>query len=123
MERRNEKSRTTLTEKIATMKPVETGRSIRKLFRLTKSPRERKQRKRLVPDSFTGHMTADAGLEARIEQLPFEVDQEFEILMKKAISRAPKKKAAGVEGIFVEALQCASKEMASLLTTIWRKGS
>lgn len=54
-------------------------------------------------------------------QLAFTIDEEFKTFVKEAITRAPKRKVAGSDGLFSEASCCALDQIARLLTAKWKK--
>lgn len=110
-----------LIEQITRAKPEHTGHWVRKLMMITKGGISTNSTDKLVPHTFTGHMTTGSEEGVEIHQTKFTTDETFEGQIKMAIKRAPRMKATGADDMFTEVLNSAPDETARILNAIWRK--
>lgn len=118
---RKERRRKQMIGALSKAKPQDVSGWTRKLVNEAQENLTPGNHPELDPGSFTAHMATKAGEGFIVTQLPFVVDEEFELLVKEAIIRAPKRKASGSDELFTEAFNCAPEQMAKLLTAVWKK--
>lgn len=114
------KIRKQLAANLAQEKPQDVSIWTRKLMEKINDGQATNHRIKLQPDKFTTHMTTKSGEGCTVEQLSFEIGNNFKELVKSAILRATRIKATGRDKIFSTALNCAGDEAAELLTSIWQ---
>lgn len=78
-------------------------------------------RPQLVPAQFTEHVLTEQGGGWYPEMENFRTDNQFRKDLEAAIRMAPKQKATGPDGLFVEAFRAHTELCAKLLTTLWDK--
>lgn len=79
------------------------------------------QNELLDPDSFTNHMETAATLRWSPQITHMTVDEDWRKQIEAAIKRAPRKKASGIDDLFVEALAIDSKITSMAISCLWQK--
>lgn len=80
-------------------------------------------RRRIEPATFTEFVAAHHAVqigEVRLRCRSFELDDEWEADIERAVSRGPRQKAVGVDDVFMEAFQASSEVTAAWIAAVWR---
>ncbi len=110
-------------KKIDKSSGTELMKRVRSLLHNENTNQEYQGHQALNPKEFTNFMNTPAskGYIPKLE--PFEIDDEFEQDIQKAIRRSPCGKAAGEDEIFVEAFRIDTERVARILSMLWKKCS